>query len=418
MLRHLFIKNYTLIDELDIDFHEGFSVITGETGAGKSIVLGAIGLLLGQRADSKAIKAGKDKCIVEALFDLSRYDMKGFFEQNDIEPDVENTIVRRELTASGKSRAFINDTPVTLALMKELGEQLVDVHSQHQNLLLGKQDFQLEVVDILAKDASELEDYQSSYNQYLQVELKLAQLQQEAEQGKREMDFLQFQYDELSTARLVDGEQQELEAKSDTMTHAEDIKQALYETVDALDGDEHGVLSLLKRSASALHTVEKVLPQSVQLAERLDSSYVELKDIMAEADALLNGVDFDPSELDTVNSRLDRIYELQKKYRVSSVEELLALQEQLRQKLLGIENSDEEIAQLQQQLNRLEQESRRKADVLSDMRQKAARMIEKQLRERLIPLGMPNVRFEIAVDRMALGRNGYDKVAFLLTYIL
>ena len=415
MLRHLFIKNYTLIDELDIDFHEGFSVITGETGAGKSIVLGAIGLLLGQRADSKAIKAGKDKCIVEALFDLSRYDMKGFFEQNDIEPDVENTIVRRELTASGKSRAFINDTPVTLALMKELGEQLVDVHSQHQNLLLGKQDFQLEVVDILAKDASELEDYQSSYNQYLQVELKLAQLQQEAEQGKREMDFLQFQYDELSTARLVDGEQQELEAKSDTMTHAEDIKQALYETVDALDGDEHGVLSLLKRSASALHTVEKVLPQSVQLAERLDSSYVELKDIMAEADALLNGVDFDPSELDTVNSRLDRIYELQKKYRVSSVEELLALQEQLRQKLLGIENSDEEIAQLQQQLNRLEQESRRKADVLSDMRQKAARMIEKQLRERLIPLGMPNVRFEIAVDRMALGRNGYDKVAFLFS---
>ncbi len=415
MLRHLFIKNYTLIDELDIDFHEGFSVITGETGAGKSIVLGAIGLLLGQRADSKAIKAGKDKCIVEALFDLSRYDMKGFFEQNDIEPDVENTIVRRELTASGKSRAFINDTPVTLALMKELGEQLVDVHSQHQNLLLGKQDFQLEVVDILAKDASELEDYQSSYNQYLQVELKLAQLQQEAEQGKREMDFLQFQYDELSTARLVDGEQQELEAKSDTMTHAEDIKQALYETVDALDGDEHGVLSLLKRSASALHAVEKVLPQSVQLAERLDSSYVELKDIMAEADALLNGVDFDPSELDTVNSRLDRIYELQKKYRVSSVEELLALQEQLRQKLLGIENSDEEIAQLQQQLNRLEQESRRKADVLSDMRQKAARMIEKQLRERLIPLGMPNVRFEIAVDRMALGRNGYDKVAFLFS---
>ena len=416
MLRHLYIKNYTLIDELDIDFREGFSVITGETGAGKSIILGAIGLLLGQRADSKAIKTGADKCVVEAHFDLSRYDMQPFFEENDIELDASDTIVRRELTAAGKSRAFINDTPVSLALMKELGEQLIDVHSQHQNLLLSKQNFQLEVIDILAKDTKELEAYQKTYAVFRQTEHELEELREETERNRREADMLQFQYDELSNAKLVEGEQQELEARSDTMTHAEDIKQGLYTTVSALDGDEQGgVLASLKRSVSALRGIEKVMAQASQLADRLDISLIEIKDIANEAEGLLADVDFDPSELDSVNARLDRIYDLQKKYRAESVEELLAQQKNLQQKLLSIENSDDELADLQQKLERLRNECLAKAQTLSEKRRKTAKTIERQLCERLVPLGMPNVRFEVAVEQEEIGRMGQDKIAFLFS---
>lgn len=416
MLRHLYIKNYTLIDELDIDFREGFSVITGETGAGKSIILGAIGLLLGQRADSKAIKAGAEKCIVEAHFDLSRYDMQGFFEQNDIEPDAADTIVRRELTSAGKSRAFINDTPVALNLMRELGEQLVDVHSQHQNLLLGKQNFQLEVVDILAKDAKELEAYQKAYSAYRQTECELVSLREETERNKREADMYQFQYDELLNAKLVEGEQQELEARSDTMTHAEDIKQGLYTTVSALDGDdEGGVLTALKRSVTALRSIEKVLAQATQLADRLDSSLIEIKDIASEAEGLLEDVDFDPSELDSVNARLDKIYDLQKKYRVDSVEELLAKQENLQQKLFSIENSDEELVALERELEQLHDKCLAKAVTLSEKRRKAAKTIERQLCERLVPLGMPNVRFEVTIEQEEIGRMGQDKISFLFS---
>lgn len=225
MIKKLFIKNFALIDELDIELHKGFSVITGETGAGKSIILGAIGLLLGQRADSKAIKQGAEKCIIEAHFDLSRYDLKGLFDDNEIEYDAADTIVRRELTAAGKSRAFINDTPVALALLKELGEQLMDVHSQHQNLLLNKQDFQLSVVDIMAKDSQELTEYHEAYNTYQLLQRQLQQLQDDIERNRQNQDFLQYQYEELANARLSEGEQEELEQQSETMSHAEDIKE-------------------------------------------------------------------------------------------------------------------------------------------------------------------------------------------------
>ena len=415
MLRHLFIKNYTLIDELDMDFGEGFSVITGETGAGKSIILGAIGLLLGQRADSKIIKTGTSKCVVEAHFDLSRYDMDGFFEQNDIEPDAADTIVRRELTAAGKSRAFINDSPVTLSQMKELGERLVVVHSQHQNLLLNKQNFQLEVVDILANDSKELGDYQEVFSDYQKTAQQLKDLQSEIEEGQKEADFLQFQYDELNSAKLVDGEQQELEAKSDTMTHAEDIKQALYEAETTFNGDEHSILSALKKSSSALHGIEKVLPAATQLAERMDSSYVELKDVADEVSSLLEDIDFDPSELEAVNDRLDKIYDLQKKYHASTVEELITMRDQLQHRLQNIENSDEALAELRKRLDQLTAACKERAEILTTKRTKAAKEIEKQMRERLVPLGMPNVRFEISIAKEQLTRSGQDKVSFLFS---
>jgi DNA repair protein RecN (Recombination protein N) len=227
MLKLLYIKNFTLIDELSTSFHDGFSVITGETGAGKSIILGALGQLLGNRADAKLVKQGQDRCIIEAHFDLSRYDMQPFFDDNDIEFDADDTIIRRELTAAGKSRAFINDTPVSLAMLKELGEQLVDIHSQHQNLLLNKQDFQLSVVDIIAQNQNLLDDYQQSYNQLQTVNSQLQTLKDDIERNRQQQDFLQFQYEELESARLTEGEQEELEQQSDLLTHAEDIKTAL-----------------------------------------------------------------------------------------------------------------------------------------------------------------------------------------------
>ena len=415
MLKQLYIKNFTLIDTLDMEFRSGFSVITGETGAGKSIILGAIGLLLGQRADSKSVKMGTDKCVIEAHFDLSRYGMERFFDENEIEFDAEDTIIRRELTSAGKSRAFINDTPVALSVLKELGEQLVDVHSQHQNLLLNKQDFQLNVVDIIADDAKELTDYQQTYVRYQELKKEEQRLHEDIEQGRQQVDFMQFQYDELTNARLSDGEQEELEQRSETMSHSEDIKTALYEAESALSGDEGGVVSNLKKAVSALQGIEHVYPDVAELAERMNSCYIELKDAAAEVSGKMDDVDFDPAELDMVNTRLDRIYELQKKYKVERVDQLLAIQEELGRKLSNIENSDEALAEIERQVSETLKDARRKAELLTEKRRVAAGAIEKQMRERLVPLGMPNVRFEIAVEQEPLGRCGQDKVSFLFS---
>ena len=415
MLKQLYIKNFTLIDELDMEFHSGFSVITGETGAGKSIILGAIGLLLGQRADSKSVKMGTDKCVIEAHFDLSRYEMEPFFEENEIEFDAEDTIIRRELTSAGKSRAFINDTPVALSMLKELGEQLVDVHSQHQNLLLNKQDFQLSVVDILAADTKELDDYRQTFVHYQDLKKEEQRLREEIEQGRQSVDFMQFQYDELTTAKLVDGEQEELEQRSETMSHSEDIKTALYEAETALSGDDCGVIGNLKKAVSALQGIERVYPDVAELAERMNSCYIELKDAAGDVSGKLEEVDFDPAELETVNARLDRLYELEKKYKVESIAQLLAIQDELGRKLSNIENSDEALADLQRQVEAAMKETCAKAEVLTKKRQKAASIIEKQMRERLVPLGMPHVRFEIAIEQETLGRNGQDKVSFLFS---
>ena len=415
MLKQLYIKNFTLIDTLDMEFRSGFSVITGETGAGKSIILGAIGLLLGQRADSKSVKMGTDKCVIEAHFDLSRYGMDRFFDENEIEFDAEDTIIRRELTSAGKSRAFINDTPVALSMLKELGEQLVDVHSQHQNLLLNKQDFQLSVVDIIADDAKELADYQQTYVRYQELKKEEQRLREDIEQGRQQVDFMQFQYDELTNARLSDGEQEELEQRSETMSHSEDIKTALYEAESALEGDESGVVGNLKKAVSVLQGIEHVYPDVAELAERMNSCYIELKDAAAEVSGKMEDVDFDPAELDMVNTRLDRIYELQKKYKVERIDQLLAIQEELGRKLSNIENSDEALAEIERQVSETLKDAQRKAELLTEKRRVAAGVIEKQMRERLVPLGMPNVRFEIAVEQETLGHSGQDKVSFLFS---
>lgn len=415
MLQQLYIKNFALIDELDIELRPGFSVITGETGAGKSIILGAIGLLLGQRADSKTIKQGADRCIIEAHFDLTRYQLKPFFEENDIDYDASDCIIRRELTAAGKSRAFVNDTPVALSLLKELGDMLVDVHSQHQNLLLGKQDFQLEVIDTLAKDQDALTTYQQTYSAYHEKQRQLQQLQEEMERNRQNLDFLQFQYDELENAQLIEDEQEEMEQQRETMTHSEDIKTALYETQQHLSADEQGVLSLLRKSLSALQTITKVYPAAEEWLERMESCQIELKDIAQDVEVQLDDIDFDPAELERINLRLDKLYDLQKKYHVDTVAELIQQRDELKRQLSLIENSDEAVATLQSELDALQTKCQQQADKLTKFRQNAAKDIEQQMRERLVPLGMPNVRFEVKVNKTDLHKNGQDDIAFLFS---
>ena len=415
MLQQLYIKNFTLIDELDIQLHPGFSVITGETGAGKSIILGAIGLLLGQRADTKSIKQGADRCVIEAHFDLSRYDMKSFFDENDIEYDDKDTIIRRELTATGKSRAFINDTPVALSMLKELGDQLMDIHSQHQNLLLNKQDFQLNVVDILAQDTKEVAAYQEAFTQYQQEKKALETLREEIERNRQNVDFLQFQFDELSQSKLAKGEQEELEQQSDTMSHAEDIKTALYETDNALNGDETGVVDMIRKASNALGSISNVLPDSEELVERLDSCRIELKDIADEVGRMLNHTDFDPEELDAINNRLDRLYELEKKYHVKTVEELISLRDQLQQQLNNIENSDEAVGEKEKEVERLHAICQEHANKVTKQRQAIAKQMKSQMAGRLEALGMPHARFEVSITTTELGRNGQDNVSFLFS---
>ena len=415
MLKHLYIKNFALIDILDIDLYPGFSVITGETGAGKSIVLGAIGLLLGQRADLKTLKQGAERCVIEAHFDLSRYDMKDFFDENDIEYDANDCIIRRELTAAGKSRAFINDTPVQLSMLKELGERLVDVHSQHQNLLLNKQDFQMSVLDIIADDAKELADYKASYDAYHQAANELEALKEEIERNRQNVDFLQFQYQELEGARLNIGEQEELEQKSDTMTHAEDIKSALYTADNALQADETGIVSQLRSALNAMKGISRVFSEVEELATRMDSTYIELKDIAQEVGSLLGNVDFDPAELDHINERLDRLYDLQKKYHAEDTKGLIALRDSLKEQLDHIDNSDETLRERAQQVEQLKAQCQQKADTLTKLRTKAAKKVETEMQQRLVPLGMPNIRFQVSISKENLAANGQDKVAYLFS---
>ena len=307
MLQSIHIQNYALIDRLDIDFTSGFSVITGETGAGKSIILGAIGLLLGQRADVKAIKNGASKCVVEAKFRIATYDMEAFFEENDIEYEPEECIIRRELSANGKSRAFINDTPASLAQMKVLGERLIDVHSQHQNLLLNKEGFQLNILDILAQDDKQLADYHRLYTNYKQVSRELEEFIAQAEKSRQDEDYIRFQLEQLEDADLKEGEQTSLEQEAETLSHAEDIKAGLYKAGQLIDGDESGGLSLVKEAMQTLQSVSRVYTPAQEWGERLNSCYIELKDISREISGAQEEIEFNPARLDFVNERLNLI---------------------------------------------------------------------------------------------------------------
>lgn len=418
MLKKLDIRNFTLIDHLEMALYPGFSVITGETGAGKSIVIGAIGLLLGNRADAKQVKRGCDKCIIEATFDLSIYHsdvLKDFFEDNDLDYEPEECLLRREVNANGKSRAFINDTPVTLALMRELGEQLIDVHSQHQNLLLSKEDFQLNVVDIIARDRQQLADYRAAFAEYRSAQRRLEELREQIATSRDNEDFLRFQQKELSEANFASGEQEQLEQEAELMSHAEDIKRALHEADYGLSGDDTGIVNLTRSIAAQLRSVADVYPEAQELAERLESCFVELKDISQEIASKVDDVEYDPQRFNLITQRLDTIYTLQQKFHVQTVDELLDRLNGINAQLANIDNSDEELQELERSVEKLHTVCVEKAVVLTDMRRKSATVVEQELSKLLVPLGIPKVRFKVEVSPADLSTNGADKVMFLFS---
>ena len=417
MLKSFHIQNYALIDTLDISFEKGFSVITGETGAGKSIILGAIGLLLGGRADSKAIKSGASRCIIEGHFELGVYGMEEYFKENDLEYDDGTCILRRELSTTGKSRAFINDVPTSLGQMKDLGEQLIDIHSQHQNLLLGKESFQLNVVDTIAGNTSELSIYRNLYNQYRSLERELEQVKKEAEKSRSDEDYIRFQLERISEVNLKAGEQEELELEADRLNHAEEIKSHLYETTSCFNPDEGmGVLSSLKEANRLLREIMQVFPKSEEWQSRIENCHIELKDIADEIETSLDEVEFNPNRLEFVNERLDTIYSLQQKYHLQTGEELLAFAEELKERLTDITSFDERIELLTRQKEEAYANVLKQADILSKKRLESAKQIELQLKEHLIPLGMPNVQFSIDIaKRNEPDSNGMDVVTFLFS---
>ena len=416
MLQSIHIQNYALIESLDINFHPGFSVITGETGAGKSIILGAIGLLVGQRADIKAIKTGANKCIVEARFHIASYELESFFEEHDLEYEEGECILRRELYASGKSRAFINDTPASLAQMKELGEKLIDVHSQHQNLLLNHEDFQLSVLDILAHDEKELQVYKETYSAFKKVSKELSDIQQQAEKNRQDEDYIRFQVEQLEEANLQAGEQETLEQEAETLTHAEEIQSSLYKVDQLMASDEMTLLSVTKDCMQTLQGISRVYTPTQEWIERLNSCYIELKDLAHEIANASEEVEFNPTRLDYVNERLNLIYTLQQKHRVSTVEELIDIAEDYRSKLDAITSYDDRIEELKKQKETIYNKVLEQASVLTTRRLGAAKEIEKQMQAYLVPLGMPNVRFAVELEtKKEPDIKGMDSVNFLFS---
>lgn len=417
MIQKLFIRNYALIDSLEIDLRPGFTVLTGETGAGKSIIMGALSLILGQRADTKAVKDLTQKTVIEGTFDISSYAMRPFFEENDLDYDDSGLcVLRRELTPAGKSRAFVNDTPVSLSLLKELGEQLIDIHSQHQNLLLGDNRFQLRMIDVWADDDALLTQYRTEYKRYRELGDTLLRLRRESEEKRKEEDYLRFQYEQLCDAHLQPGEQSALEEEQEMLTHAEEIKTTLYSVSCSLGDDEGGLLSKMKESLSTLRSLQRIYPAVEPLGERLDSAYIELKDILSEVDDRQESVSVDPARLQQVEERLDLLYGLQQKHRLANLEELLALQDDLKERLDEIDHSDEQLALLQKQLSLREESLRALADRLSAVRHEASGRFTEKLMERARPLGMPHLRFEVEwLPKEGFDADGTESVRYLFS---
>lgn len=395
MLQHLTISHYALIEQLDIDIDGGFSVITGETGAGKSIILGALHLLLGGRAEAKSIQTGEKKCVVEATFRLDRETFAPFFADNDIDLDTEECIVRREVMQTGKSRAFINDTPVPAAKLKELGSRLIDIHSQHQNLLLHDEAFLIRTLDVLAGNAAALESYREAYHKHRKEQQTLHAMEEQARKGRQDEEFMEYQLSQLTEAQLQEDEQEKLEQEQNTLAHAEEIKQSLFEAQNLLNGEEVNLPQSLRAAIASLQRIAPHLPAAEELAERLQSARIELEDIAAETDSALSRVDYDPARLTYVEDRLSLIYELERKHDVQTVAELLALAADLERKLGEIENIDENIKQQQKRVDEALAQRTALAAKLTATRQKAAATLQEELAAALQTLGMPNARVEV-----------------------
>lgn len=415
MLKQLYVRNFTLIDELNINLYPGFSVITGETGAGKSIILGAINLLLGQRADTKQIKGGQSKCVVEAHFDLSKYEMKDFFDENNIDFEPGDCIIRREINSNGKSRAFINDTPASLNVMRELGERLIDIHSQHQSLLLQKEDFQLNVVDIMAKNDRQRTAYKEAYRAYRDAQEGYVAFEKHFNENRENEDFLRFQYTELDNAKLEEGEQDEVEQQLRTLTHAEDIKTALYTATNCLSAESVGGMDQVREGINQLESILDVYPELSEIVERLNSTYIELKDVSREVEERAEDVNFDPGLLQKLSDRLDLIYSLERKYHVDTVEALIEKRDAIYTELQSIENGTEQLQELKAMADKCYAQCMKLGQELSDIRRKAAAKVEAEMRKRLGPLGIPNVKFAIEFKQKECSSNGIDNISFLFT---
>ncbi|MBR0202376.1 MAG: DNA repair protein RecN [Paludibacteraceae bacterium] len=418
MLKSLDIQNYALISQLHIELHRGFTVITGETGAGKSILLGAIGLLLGQRADAKAIRNGETRCVIEAEFALEGYGIDRFFEENDLDFDGNICIVRRELTSAGKTRAFINDTPVQLTMLRELGSQLLDIHSQHQNLLLSTEDFQMQVVDIVAKNEEVLKSYSSAYTEYRDLCKQVLEMKENIEREKQDEDYLRYQLSQLDEANLETGQQEEWEQEAQTLEHAEEIKQGLYAADAVFSGSDegNGILQLLKEARRHLSDIARMWPNAQDLDERMDSCLIELKDIAQEISAGAEDIEFNPERLETVNECLSQLYSLYQKHHVNSEEELIALADDYRSRLALIDHSDEQLEALRKRCDEAHERVMKEAEALSQRRSKAAKTLEKEMLQRLVPLGMPNVKFHVEITRREEPTaKGVDHVEFLFS---
>ena len=416
MLKEIHIQNYVLIDRLDIDFKEGFSVMTGETGAGKSIILGAMNLLLGGRADSKTILQGADKCTIEGTFSIAGYGLEQFFTDNGLDYDPDDTILRRELMQSGKSRAFINDTPVSLSQMRDLGCRLIDIHSQHQNLALGTQSFQLDVVDTIAANSDIKTRYEQSFDHWSSLKAELARLKKEFESDNTDREYLEFQLQGLDNAHLSEGEQEELEQESDILEHAEDIKQDLFSASELISGDDDGTLSRLRSALQSLHSAQKNWPQAQELAERLDSCIIELKDIAETAYDAQENISFDPARLEQVNERLDLIYTLLKKHKKENISQLLELAESIRTRLDRSGSYQLDIEKLTAQVERARTDMEKQAAELSKSRQKASQTIINDIKALLVPLGIPNVQFGVDIKpAAAYDRTGHDDLKFMFS---
>lgn len=416
MLTHLYITNYALIEELDIDFHGGFSVITGETGAGKSIILGALGLLLGKRADAQAIKNGEKKCSIEASFDIRALNLKSFFADNDIDNDDTECILRREVINTGKSRAFINDTPVSLTQLKELGTYLIDIHSQHQNLLMNQEDFLLDIVDTIAGNQSLRETYLHTFEAWKRAQTLLLELQARAEKDQANQDYLKFQIQQFQEANLSEGEQEELEQEASTLNHAEDIKQALFAACAPLVSEELRLLEELKNGTQKLESISTVYPQAQEMAERLNSAYIELEDLSSELEKVQMEIEFDPIRQNFVEERLNTIYSLEQKHKVSTIAELLQIYDDLQKRLNEIENIDETLKEKEKEVEQQLGALAKSAKALTKSRETAAKTIAKSLIEQLQTLGMPHVKLEFSLTpKSSFDRNGSDTISLLFS---
>ncbi|MDN5305590.1 MAG: repair protein RecN [Bacteroidota bacterium] len=416
MLKSLSIENYALIDSLNIEFAPGFSVITGETGAGKSIILGALSLILGQRADARQIKQGENKCLVEGVFDVSKYDLKSLFDEHDWVYEGETCILRREIWANGKSRAFLNDSPVYLNDLKVLGDRLIDIHSQHQNLALNDRQFQLLVVDALADTRLLRGEYVSAFHSFRSAAKVLADLKEASRKNKEEEDYLRFQYAALSEAALREGEQEELEAELEALTHSEEIKSGLFAVTNLLSGEDQNVEAMLKSALESVRNVQSVFPKADEIVQRLESAYLDLKDLRSETERLFDEIEFNPDRQQLVEDRLGVIYDLQKKHSVATVRQLIELRDNIGSKLQNIDSMEEKISSAENIFSEKREQLFDLARRLSEKRLAAISDIEKELTSRLSYLGMPNARFECRImPKQQPDETGMDDVQFLFS---